>query len=293
MFKSAVLNASARPDRRAWRLRRASSLGRTWLLAVLLLIFALWPVYWMTVQSLQPPGARYIYPPELFPSAPSLESFTTVWSTTAISTWLRNTVVVASCSALLTVLFAAWGGYAMSRWRTRGVGVASYLTLATQMMPGIVLMIPIYRAFVSIGLVGELRGLVTANLLFSLPVATWLLKSIFDSIPEELEDAARVDGCNRLGVLFRITLPLAGPGVVATGVFAFVNAWNEYMFARLIITESSDWVGSMGIASFFGELSTPWPEVMAAAIIFAVPPALLFLAFQRYFVAGLSGATKT
>lgn len=101
-----------------------------------------------------------------------------------------------------------------------------------------------------------------------------------------------IDGCTRLGVLFRITLPIALPGVVATGVFAFIAAWNEYMFARLIINRSTDWVGSMGIASFFGELATPWPEVMAAAIIFALPPVVLFLLFQRYFVAGLAGATK-
>jgi len=93
-------------------------------------------------------------------------------------------------------------------------------------------------------------------------------------------------------VLLRNAPPLALPGVIATGVFAFIAAWNEYMFARLVINRSDDWVGSMGIASFFGELSTPWSEVMAAAIIFALPPVLLFLAFQRYFVAGLAGATK-
>jgi multiple sugar transport system permease protein len=273
-------------------LRRLGEGGQTWLLVMLVTLFALGPLYWMLVQALQPMQQRYIFPPQLLPSDPSLDAFWRVWQSTDIVTWLRNTFIVAVTSAILVLVFAAWGAYAMSRWRSRGVGLAAYFTLATQMMPGIVLMIPIYRAFIQLGLVGGLHGLIVANFLFSVPVATWMLKSIFDSIPEEIEEAARLDGCSRLGVLFRITLPIALPGVIATGVFAFIASWNEYIFARLIINRSTDWVGSMGIASFFGELSTPWPEVMAASIIFALPPTALFLAFQRYFVDGLGGATK-
>lgn len=278
--------------RTARRMRALGAGARTWLFVALFLLFALGPVYWMVVQALQPPGFRYQYPPELFPSEPTVESFFSVWQTRPILTWLLNTVIVATCSALLTVIFAAWGAYAMSRWNRRGVGAAAYFALATQMMPAIVLMIPIFIAFANLGLVGDLKGLVIANFIFALPVATWMLKSIFDTVPESLDEAARVDGCTRLGVLFRITLPVAAPGVVATAVFAFVSAWNEYLFARLIIDRSGDWVASMGIASFFGEFSTPWPEVMAAAIILGLPPVLLFLGFQRYFVAGLGGATK-
>ncbi|GAA1925363.1 carbohydrate ABC transporter permease [Microbacterium aoyamense] len=283
------------PPRRVNRTRQLRSLRNgvgTWILVALFLIFALGPLYWMLVQALQPPGFRYTYPPELFPSQPTLQSFVTVWETRPILLWLRNTLVMALCSAALTIVFAAWGAYAMSRWTRRGVGIAAYFTLATQMMPAIVLMIPIFTAFVNVGLVGDLRGLVIANFIFSLPVATWMLKSIFDTVPESLDEAARVDGCTRLGVLFRIVLPVAAPGVIATTVFAFISAWNEYLFARLIINASGDWVASMGIASFFGEFSTPWPEVMAASIILALPPVVLFLAFQRYFVAGLGGATK-
>lgn len=287
---------SAPPATAPPRRRRSTSLRwrlvRTWIFVALFLAFALGPLYWMLVQALQPPGHRYAIPPELFPSEPSLEAFASVWESRPLLTWLLNTLVVATCSATLTIVFAAWGAYAISRWNSRGVGIAAYFTLATQLLPGVVLMIPIFRAFVNLGLVGDLKGLVVANFIFSLPVATWMLKSIFDTVPEALDEAAMVDGCTRLGVLFRITLPIAAPGVVATGVFAFIGAWNEYMFARLIVTRSSDWVASMGIASFFGEYSTPWPEVMAAAIILALPPVILFLAFQRFFVQGLGGATK-
>lgn len=275
-----------------FRFRRTLQFSQTWLLVMLVTVFALWPLYWMLVQAVQPATQRYVFPPQVLPVEPTLQAFVEVWSSTEILLWLQNTIVVATCAALLTLVFAAWGAYAMARWHTRGVGVASYFTLATQMMPGIVLMIPIFRAFIELKLVGGLHGLVVANFLFAVPVATWMLKSIFDTIPEEIEEAAFLDGCSRFGVLFRITLPIALPGVIATGVFAFIAAWNEYMFARLIISRSSQWVGSMGIASFFGELATPWPQVMAAAILFAIPPVTLFLIFQRYFVAGLAGASK-
>lgn len=274
------------------RLRRLGAGIRTWVFVLLFVAFAIGPLYWMVVQALQAPGHRYTFPPELFPTQPQFTSFLSVWGSRPILTWLTNTLLVATASALFTLVFAAWGAYAMSRWNSRAISAAGYFTLATQLLPGIVLMIPIYRAFVSLELVGSLRGLVVANLMFSLPVATWMLKSIFDTVPESLDEAGLVDGCSRLGVLFRITLPIAAPGVVATGVFAFVGAWNEYMFARLIVTNSGDWVSSMGIASFFGEFSTPWPEVMAAAVILGLPPVILFLAFQKHFVAGLGGATK-
>lgn len=282
-------------NRRAHPRRRTRTLLQgvvVWFFVALFLFFALAPLYWMAVQALQPPGYRYAFPPEFFPSQPSVEAFFSVWQTRPILTWLTNTLIVSLSSAALTVLFAASGAYAMSRWNRRGVGVAAYLTLATQMLPAIVLMIPIFTAFVAVGLVGDLRGLVVANFIFSLPIATWMLKSIFDTVPESLDEAARVDGCTRVGVLFRVVLPVAAPGIVATAVFAFISAWNEYLFARLIINRSGDWVASMGIASFFGEFSTPWPEVMAAAIILGLPPVLLFLGFQRYFVAGLGGSMK-
>lgn len=289
---TATPDDSATQNSRRRRKLRLGATIRTWIFVGLFLAFALGPLYWMVVQALQSPGHRYMVPPELFPSEPTFEAFFTVWQTRPLLTWLSNTLIVAACSSVLTIVFAAWGAYAMSRWNSRGTGIAAYFTLATQLLPAIVLMIPIFRAFVNLGLVGDLKGLVVANFIFSLPVATWMLKSIFDTVPESLDEAGLVDGCTRLGVLFRITLPIAAPGVVATGVFAFIGAWNEYMFARLIVNNSSDWVASIGIASFFGEFSTPWPEVMAAAVILALPPVILFLAFQKYFVAGLGGATK-
>lgn len=259
---------------------------------LIFVIFSVFPLYWMFVQALQPDTERYAYPPSLLPQEPSLEGFIAAIGGQDVLLWIGNTFFIASISAVLVLIIGAWGAYAISRFQTRGVTAAAFLILATQMIPPVVLMIPLYRAFVSWGLVGGLESLVIANFIFNLPIAVWMLKSVFDSVPIEIEEAARVDGCNRFTVLLRVTLPLALPGVLATGIFAFISAWEEYLLARVLISDPAKWVGSIGIASFFGEFGTPWNQVMATSLIFAIPPIILFLIVQKRFVEGMSGGLK-
>jgi multiple sugar transport system permease protein len=205
---------------------------------------------------------------------------------------LTNTFIVASVTALLTLAMAIPAAYAISRWRTRGTSLAGFLTLATQMIPPVVLMLPLFKVFVSLHLVNSLSGLVVADLFWALPVDIWILKSVFDAVPVEIEDAARVDGCNRLEVLLRITLPMTKSGILAAGIFAFIVAWEEFLLTRILVTTESKWVGSIGIASFFGELGTNWPGVMAASLVFAIVPIVLFMFVQRHFVGGFAGGVK-
>jgi multiple sugar transport system permease protein len=161
------------------------------------------------------------------------------------------------------------------------------------MMPPLVLIIPLYTIFIGMGLTDTLFGLVLGNFAFSLPVVMWMMKSIFDSIPIEIEEAARVDGASWLYILVRITLPIALPGLVATGIFTFLNGWDEFMFARTIVSSADKWVGTVGLASFIGVYVTAWDQILAAATIFTLPPVILFLLVQKYFIAGLgAGAVK-
>jgi multiple sugar transport system permease protein len=262
------------------------------LVVVAFCVFAIFPLYWALVNALQTQAERYRYPPELFPIHPTLEAFRSVWRSTGIGQWLTNTLIVASVTALLTLAMAVSGAYAISRWRTRGTSLAAFLTLATQMIPPVVLMLPLFRVFISLHLVNSLSGLVVADLFWALPVAIWILKSVFDAVPVEIEDAARVDGCNRLEVLLRITLPMTKFGILAAGIFAFITAWEEFLLTRILVTSQSTWVGSIGIASFFGELGTNWPGVMAASFIFAIVPIVLFMFVQRHFVEGFAGGVK-
>jgi multiple sugar transport system permease protein len=246
----------------------------------------------MIVNSLQTGLGRFSYPPRLLPDDFSFSSYRTVFGNTNVDKWLLNSLAVSLSAAGAALIVGAWGAYAISRFKSRGVGAAAYITLMTQMMPPVVLMIPLFKIFRQLGLVDKLSGLVVANFIFALPVTIWMLKSIFDTIPVEIEEAALIDGCNRMQVLLKITGPLSLPGFVAAGIFAFIAAWDEFMFTRTVITNPDNWVGSLGIVSFIGEWSTPWDQIMAAASLFTVVPVILFLLVQRYFIAGLAGGVK-
>lgn len=269
-------------------MRRKVLLFITLIIAVLIVF----PFCWMIVNSLQTGLGRFSYPPRLFPDDWTFTSYRTVFGSTNVDRWLLNSIIVSFSSASASLVVGAWGAYAISRFKSKGVDTAAYITLMTQMMPPVILMIPLFKIFRQLGLVDKISGLVVSNFIFSLPVTIWMLKSIFDTIPVEIEEAAQIDGCNRMQVLWKITGPLSVPGFVAAGIFAFIAAWDEFMFTRTVITNPDNWVGSLGIVSFIGEWSTPWDQIMAAASLFTLVPVLLFLLVQRYFIAGLTGGLK-
>lgn len=160
-------------------------------------------------------------------------------------------------------------------------------------MPPIVLIIPLYTTFIRLGLADNLVSVVIANAAFSLPVIVWMLKTVFDGVPFEIDEAARIDGASWLYIATRIVVPLSLPGVIASSIFSFLNAWDEFMLARTLLRSVDQWVGTIGLSSLLGEYVTPWNQVMATALIFTMPPVVLFLLVQRYFVSGLgAGAVK-
>ncbi|TIR47021.1 MAG: carbohydrate ABC transporter permease, partial [Mesorhizobium sp.] len=180
-------------------------------------------------------------------------------------------------STVLALAAGIPGAYGLSRFRYRGKSALAVVVLTTQMMPPLVLIIPIYTIYIGLHLNDTLLGLIIGNFAFSLPVVIWMMKSIFDSIPVEIEEAARVDGASWSFIMTRITLPIALPGLVAVSIYTFINGWDEFMFARTVVTAADKWVGTVGLASFIGIYVTPWDEILAAATIFTLPPVLLFL----------------
>jgi multiple sugar transport system permease protein len=261
--------------------------------AGLVALLVLFPFYWMVVIGLQPNAVVVAYPPRVLPTEPSLGAFMEVFTVTPLVTWLRNSFIVAAAATVVALLVGLLGGYSLSRFRRRGITVASYTILATQMMPPLVLLVPLFIVFRELGLLNRLEGLVLANFAWSLPICVWMLKASFDGVPVELEEAAMVDGCNRLDVLPRVSIPIALPGIAAVTVFVFLQAWDEFIFARTFISDSSLWVASVGLASFTGEYRAAWQQIMAAATVFTVVPVVLFLFVQRAFVSGLAaGAVK-
>lgn len=250
------------------------------------------PLYWMIHEAVQPSGMRFEFPPSLLPRGLTVDGVRDALTGHDTPRWLLNTLLVSSTAAGATLLVAVWGAYALSRFKGRAMEASAFLVLATQFMPPVVLMIPIYQIFLGIGLGDSLLGLSAAYVVFTLPVTIWMLKSVFDFIPIELEEAAQIDGCNIMQGIWHVLLPLALPGIVAAGIFSFLESWGEYLFAQVLITSSDNWVGSIGVASLLGEYGPPWGELMAMTAVFTIPPVILFLVIQRYYIAALEGAVK-
>jgi multiple sugar transport system permease protein len=264
-----------------------------YLSVVIFLAAVVFPFYWMIKTSLETGTGLFSYPPRLIPQEVTFSGYKAAVSETALGLWLFNSFVVAGGSTVMALVVGISGAYGLSRFRYRGKSAIALVILTTQMMPPLVLIIPIYTIFIKLNLTDTLFGLVLGNFAFALPVVIWMMKSVFDSIPFEIEEAARIDGASWLYILLRITLPLALPGVVATGIFTFLSGWDEFLLARSVVTQADKWVGTVGLSSFIGVYVTPWDQILAAATIFTLPPLILFLFVQKYFIAGLSaGAVK-
>lgn len=259
----------------------------------LIAVIAAFPLYWMVNTALLPTKERFQSTPKLFPSLNHAAGFDHLFSKMAIAKWLSNTAFVAIGCTLTSLLFAIFAAYAISRRHFRGRGLVTFILFATQMLPEALLVIPLYAVFVKLGLINNLFGLVLANTAFVMPVTVWVLKGAIDSIPIELEEAAVIDGCSIFKIQRLIVWPLIAPSIVASAVMAFFQAWNEYLYATTFILDPSKRLASTGLAGLIGELVTPLDRVMAASILYTLPPLIFFLLVQKRIVAGLtSGGVK-
>lgn len=246
------------------------------------------PLYWMVVVALTPFGFSRSAGTSLVPPAVTLDNFTSAIFERPMLRWLLNSTLVAATASLVSLLVGTTAGYALSRLRFRGATVALVLILISQMLPQTTLVIPLYSLFRDLGLLNSLTAVSIAHMSIVVPLAVWLTKGFFDSIPPDLESAARVDGCTRFGAFRRVALPLAAPGIAAIFIYAFVNSWHEFLFARTLASPPELWTASVGLASFQGESFSQFEPMMAASIVFALPVIVVFLLLQRQFVAGLT-----
>jgi len=279
-------------------MQRRSTIGWIGLYALVALgvLFTLFPILWMFTISIRPSQELYITPFRYVPPTPTLENFVNVLANqTTVPAHLEQgfvrTVVVSVCSTVLAVIFASLAGYALARFRFRGREPYGIVMLTTQMLPAVLFLVPLFVILRGIGLVNTMPGLILSYLTFSLPFCIWLLRGYFAGIPIELEEAALIDGCNRLQALIRVVLPLAAPALVATGTFAFINAWNEFLFAFILAGEKP--LLTVQLYAFLGQYGPQYGNLMASALLVAAPPVILFLFMQRYLISGLTaGAVK-
>lgn len=262
------------------------------IIAVLLMLGAAgFPIYWMLVTSLTPSAALFAVPPRVLPTLSEIGTYAEAFRTIPVGTWLRNSAVIAAGTTVLSIALAVFPAYALSRYRFRGKGLAGLLLFATQMLPEAMLVVPLYAIFGQFGLLNTLAGLILANTAFTVPVITWMLKGAIDGVPMEIEEAARVDGCTRAGIVLSIVLPLVAPSLAAAAVISFFHGWNEYVLAQTFISQEALRPASVGLASFVGELSTPVHSVMAVGLVYTVPAVVFYLFVQRYVVAGMTAGS--
>ncbi len=270
-----------------------------WLFLVTITLFACLPMLWMLVTSLKTQFAALQYPPEWIPSEPTLEEYVRLLSPEndvgrEFLIYLWNSVLVSAATTVLGVIVAVPAAYAFSRFRFPGRSLLFYAVLVRNMFPAVVFLIPLFILMRWLGLVNTHASLILTYLTFVLPLSIWLLKGFYDNIPPQLEQAARIDGATRLEAFLRVVMPLSAPGIVATAIYSFIVAWNEYVYALTFLNDKSKLTSPVGLQRFFAEYSTNWPGLMAASFIMSVPVVVLFLVLQKYFVRALTeGAVKS
>lgn len=260
-------------------------------LILALLGIAVFPIYWMLVTSLTPSAHLFDANPQLLPDLREAGVYLRVFQDHPVGLWLHNSAVVALGTMILSVALSIFPAYALSRFKTASMAIVGLGLFATQMLPEAMLVVPLYTLYTQLSLINTLFGLILANTAFTLPVVAWILKGAIDGIPDEIEEAARMDGCSRFGIVLSVITPIIAPTLAATAVIAFFNGWNEYIFAQTLIIDSNLHTASVGLARFIGELSTPIHSVMAVALIYTLPAVAFYLFAQRYVVAGMTAGS--
>jgi multiple sugar transport system permease protein len=274
-------------SRRNTKVAIKSALTAAW---CVIAFFYLFPYIWMLLTGIRRPVDSISMPPR-FLFHPSLEGFRTIFGQVHFQTYLMNSIVVAVCSTIAVLAIASPAAYAMTQLRVRG---SIFLTavLVARMVPGVSLLIPIYLAASRLGVLDTYGVLIVIYCAFNLPFAVWLLRGFFRDVPHEIREAAIIDGCTELQVFGRMILPLVTNGIVATSVFVFIAAWNEFLFA-LALTNAHTATAPLSVLGFRNELGVQWDAIGAAALMISTPVVLFAIVMQRYLVRGLTmGSVK-
>ena len=251
------------------------------------------PVFWMASTAFKPTGDILSYTPHVLPWPLTFEHFHTAMTRPLFGNYLRNSLVVVSAAVVLSVLVAALAALAVARMRWRGRRAYVLLILLAQTAPLEALLIPAFLILRDAGLLNRLPALVATYFIITLPFTIWTLRGFVAAIPVELEEAAMTDGCTRLGAYRRVVFPLLAPGLVATSIFAFITAWNEFVFALVLMQEQAKLTLPVWLSTFRTAFGTDWGGTMAASTLFTLPVLIFFLSVQRRLVSGLSaGAVK-
>jgi trehalose/maltose transport system permease protein len=292
-MSAAVQSGTRRP-----RTGRIISRALFYLLVAAIVAYAIFPLYWAARSSITPDSELFTTPIIYFPSHPTLANFQVVLSTTAFQEALLNSTFIAIVTVLLSLIIGSLGAYALGRFKFRGRTATLYLILSMTIFPQIAVLGAYYQILTKFNLYNTQWGLIITYIVLVLPFTVWVLTSFFRSLPRDLEEAAYVDGASPLQTYYRVMLPLVLPGMVTTGLLAFIASWNEFLFALSFTSTPDKFTVPVAINNFNGggagnSFNYPWGQVMAATLVVTIPLIVLTLIFQRRILAGLTaGAVK-
>ena len=292
----------ARPISRSRRLRK-SWFGRIlfrvpfYLLIAVIFVYALFPFYWVVRSSFTPEVNLFQTPVKYWPAHPTLENYRQALSAGFFQHALLNSTIVAGSVTLLSLAIGSFAAYALGRFKFHGRSFVMYLMLSMTIFPQIAILGALYTTISKFGLYDSLWALIFSYLIFTLPFTIWVLTSFMRALPGDLEEAAYVDGATPLQVFWKVLLPLIAPGLVTTGLLAFIAAWNEYLYALSFVQTPNHYTVPLAITSFVGKsgssFNVPWGQIMAATVVVTLPLILLVLILQKRILAGLTaGAVK-
>jgi trehalose/maltose transport system permease protein len=302
---STVAEAARTPDRSVSRARwlQRSPVGRFltkvpfWLLIAVIFVYALFPFYWAVRSAFTPEGKLFNTPIEYFPSDPTFANFREIFSTSFFTRALVNSTIVAAVVTLMSLAIGSLAAYALGRFRFHGRQAVLYLMLSMTIFPQIAILGALYTMMRDFHLYDRIGSLILSYMIFTLPFTVWVLTSFMRALPGDLEEAAYVDGATPLQVFYKVLLPLIAPGLVTTGLLAFIASWNEYLYALSFIQSTDKYTVPLAITSFVGKsgssFQVPWGQIMAATVVVTLPLITATLILQRRILAGLTaGAVK-
>ena len=262
-------------------------------LTALACLFAAGPVIWGLLTSLKPATQVLMYPPAFLPNPPTIASFTAVWNESNFPVFFRNSLLVTAVSVLASLVLAVHAAYGLARYDFRAKTLLMLGILATSMIPGIAILVPLYNLSVKTGLYNTLTGMVIVYTAWNVPLLIWLLKGFFESVPRELEEAALMDGCGRYRLFYLIVLPIARPGLLAGSIMAMMSVWNDFLIGFTLAVSEQKRLLPYGLYAYISNIGVDWGQLMAATVLALLPIVFAFLIMQKWLVQGLmAGAVK-
>jgi ABC-type glycerol-3-phosphate transport system permease component len=254
------------------------------------LVAVLFPIFWILISSLRPRSAMFSTNPSLIPTTITFEHYRAVMNEDMFVTSFRNSIIVAIGATLVSITFATLAGYGWGKFEFPGSQITAVYVIVTRVMPIVSVIVPLFFILQQFGIIDTYPGLIAAYMVFMLPLTSWMLIGFFEKIPDNVLRAGRIDGMDELQIYLRIALPMVKPGIIATSLFAFVIAWQEFLFANTFMLSSDKQTVPVMMYGMMSRYTIEWGPLMASSILFILPVVVLFVGMQRYFIRGITGA---